>query len=424
MAVEDRWHYADEAAARRAGVTEQCACKGRVYPTKDHGRGKRWRSRVRGAKTMSFDKKSDAEVHDTAVKADLLKGVTPFDHTAGRVTFRDYSAKWLREKHYTGDARQTVASRVNTHLLPTFGDMRMCDIRHSTVKSWLAELRTAPSKHTKRPLAPTTIARVYDALAGILSSAVRDKVLAVSPLEGIEYPNPPKGRRVLVVWEQSTVNKLLGKVPDRDHAIPLLAATCGLRQGEAFAVAVGDINFFRKDITVRHQVQRTGGKLALVAPKGGKVRTVPMPEVTSAALAAHIKRYGTVTVRCECCGTDNEVLFTVHGRLLADPVWNAQVWHPAVTAAKLTRSRSTGLHQLRHFFASVLIDGGASMYQVQEYMGHSSIQITAGIYGHLFERSHDRARSIVDAAFTLDSAQPLASSGDAGVYPLRTAEID
>jgi len=62
---------------------------------------------------------------------------------------------------------------------------------------------------------------------------------------------------------------------------------------------------------------------------------------------------------------------------------------PRVTA------KYTGMHALRHFFASWLInrpaDGGLGLppKSVQERMGHSSIVMTMDTYGHLFPRSDD-----------------------------------
>jgi integrase len=51
-----------------------------------------------------------------------------------------------------------------------------------------------------------------------------------------------------------------------------------------------------------------------------------------------------------------------------------------------------GLHALRHFFASWLIDQGFGPKRIQSLMGHSGIQITFDTYGHLFpaEDDHDR----------------------------------
>lgn len=394
MSVEDSWHSIDRAT-------------GEKIRTQRYGRGKRWRVRNRGAQTVSFEKRSDAVAHDTQVKGELFKGVTPFDHRAGMIKFTEYAAKWLREHHYDANSRATVRSRIDTHLTPTFGELQMRDIHPSTVTAWLAEMR---DKHSRAgtPLAARTIEAVYTALVSIMRSAVIDKVIPVNPCDEVTRPQPG-GKAVLAVWEQDRVNKLLAAIPDRWHVVPLLASTCGLRQGEALALAMGDIGWFRNELTVRHQVKRVGGKLVHTPPKRGKVRTVPLPKITSDALAAHIERYGTVTARCQCCGTDNTVLVSDRGHLASQQVWGA-VWRDVLTTVGITPSRTTGLHQMRHAYASLLIDGGASMKQVQTYMGHESIKTTADIYGHLFERSNDRARSVIDAAFT-DAARPLPSIG-------------
>jgi integrase len=393
MSIEDSWFTVDRTTGKRVQA-------------KRHGRGKRWRVRNRGARTVSFHKRSDADAYDTTVKADLLRGVTPFDHAAGRVTFAEYATKWLREHHYDSSSRSTVGSLLDNHLLPAFGEKQMRDVRPSTVTAWLAEMRDK-RKRDGQPYAASTISGVNTTLVSIMRAALVDKVIAVNPCDGVARP-PAGQRRVVTVWEQDTVHALLTGLPDRQYPVPLLAATCGHRQGEAFGLARGDVNFLRRQVTIRHQVKSVDGQLVLVPPKGRKVRTVPLPEVTFAALAAHLGRYPTVTVRCQCCGIDNEVLFTGRGRLLSKADFNREVWHPALTGAGITPSRATGMHQLRHFYASTLIDGGASMKQVQEYMGHASIAITGNIYGHLFERSHGKAVAIIDAAFS------------ARVYRLRT----
>lgn len=58
-----------------------------------------------------------------------------------------------------------------------------------------------------------------------------------------------------------------------------------------------------------------------------------------------------------------------------------------------------GLHQLRHFYASLLIDGGRSVKEVQERLGHASADETLNTYAHLFPDSADGTREVVDAVF-------------------------
>lgn len=55
-------------------------------------------------------------------------------------------------------------------------------------------------------------------------------------------------------------------------------------------------------------------------------------------------------------------------------------------------------HGLRHFFASALISGGASVKQVQTVLGHSSAVITLSVYSHLWPGDDERTRTLVDAA--------------------------
>ncbi len=55
------------------------------------------------------------------------------------------------------------------------------------------------------------------------------------------------------------------------------------------------------------------------------------------------------------------------------------------------------LHECRHTFASLLIDSGANPKAVQEFMGHSKIQTTFDVYGHLFPGSRDEVRERMDS---------------------------
>ncbi len=66
-------------------------------------------------------------------------------------------------------------------------------------------------------------------------------------------------------------------------------------------------------------------------------------------------------------------------------------------------------HYLRHYFASALISGGASVKQVQTALGHSSAAITLRVYAHLFPGDDDRTRDTMDAALST-LANPAADS--------------
>ena len=70
-------------------------------------------------------------------------------------------------------------------------------------------------------------------------------------------------------------------------------------------------------------------------------------------------------------------------------------WRDVWTAARKTTGLAVGTHDLRHFTASALIAGGASVKQVQAVFRHSSAVITLRTYGHLWPGDDDRTRAII-----------------------------
>ncbi len=77
---------------------------------------------------------------------------------------------------------------------------------------------------------------------------------------------------------------------------------------------------------------------------------------------------------------------------------NRQVWAPALKASGVEQARDDGMHALRHFFASVLLDAGGSIKAVSDYLGHSDPGFTLRTYTHLMPNSSERTKRAVDDA--------------------------
>jgi len=85
-----------------------------------------------------------------------------------------------------------------------------------------------------------------------------------------------------------------------------------------------------------------------------------------------------------------------------------RLWKVAATSAGVEGTT----HDLRHFYASALIAGGASVKQVQTVLGHASAVITLRTYAHLWPGDEDRTRNVMDAALSpiADSVRTEAAS--------------
>jgi integrase len=151
-------------------------------------------------------------------------------------------------------------------------------------------------------------------------------------------------------------------------------------------------------------VSPNAGAAYLGPPKTAESeRTVPLAQVTLDQLAAHLAAWPAAEVEVDD-RTDPlaprrrsaRLLFTLDcGRPVTRNVWSA-IWMPAARAAGLPPR--TGLHVVRHWYASALIRQGASVKAVQARLGHASAGVTLDVYGHLWPDDDNTTRGAVTAA--------------------------
>jgi integrase len=87
------------------------------------------------------------------------------------------------------------------------------------------------------------------------------------------------------------------------------------------------------------------------------------------------------------------------------------VWKAAQERVGIPSARENGMHALRHYFASVLLDAGENIKAVSEYLGHSSAVITLQSYAHMMPKSETRTRAAIDAVLVRPQCAPSASEG-------------
>src|SRR5207249_6197070 len=95
------------------------------------------------------------------------------------------------------------------------------------------------------------------------------------------------------------------------------------------------------------------------------------------------------------------VFTSENGTPLTPGNFHSRLWRPLLKKAGLHHFR---VHDLRHTFASLLIQNGESLAYVKEQMGHHSIQITVDIYGHLVPGGNKAAVDRLDEPHTVSPA--------------------
>ena len=133
----------------------------------------------------------------------------------------------------------------------------------------------------------------------------------------------------------------------------------------------------------------------LAGPKTpSSVRTVPLPDVALEAAAEHLRRCAETAMRAVSGQYELLVFTTGKGGRLTRATFN-MTWRKAVKAGL---PEGTGFHEMRHYYASLLIASGSSVKTVQARLGHKSALETLNTYAHLWPDSEDQTRRAVDTA--------------------------
>jgi len=290
------------------------------------------------------------------------------------VTFAGFYRDWSARQVWVPS---TVKSMDLTARSVPFGDLPIAKIRRSHVESWIKAMDSAG-------LAAGTIkTRVVNART-VFRAAVRDRLIARDPSEGVALPRERRAQAAMTLPTGEQIAAILVAADDRLRALVALAAFAGLRLGEAAAVQVGDIVWLRKTLEVRRQVQRAGGgAVEIRSPKYGSERTVYMPAQLVELLALHVEQH---------CPGDDPARWLFHGGDPALPPHQNTVGHAWRAACKRAGVTGITLHDCRHYFASGLIAAGCDVVTVQRALGHAKATTTLGTYAHLWPTAEDRTR--------------------------------
>jgi len=346
------------------------------------GRYEAWyRDPANKEKTRQFAKKGDAQAWLNARIASLVRG-DYIDPKAGRITFGVFAEEWFEAQTFDDSTREAVELRLRVHILPTFGDLELRAIKASTVQAWL--------RSRQRTCAPRYVRVMLASLSAVLGAAAEDGVIVRNPCASRAVRAPAVADTRIVPWTHEQVAAVIDAHPDRWRAIPVVAAGCGLRQGEVFGLRVSDVDFLRHKVLVCQQVKLVGSKPILAPPKGQKTREVSLPDHVAVELAEHLRQYPAL---------DGLVFTTRTGHRMNRNTFNTRVWKAALSAAGVETARGNGMHALRHWYASVQLEAGTSIRALAEYLGHADPGFTLRTYTHLMPTSEDRAREAIDAAF-------------------------
>ena len=295
-------------------------------------------------------------------------------------TLKEYVANWLKT-YVASNCKPSTAANYRQvcqrHLYPTLGTRRLDEVSRSNIKQLVATWNSQGLK--KR-----TILNILTPLREAYNHAIDDGVALVNPVAKVGMI--VRGCQVTSAHidplSSREVRALLATAKERFpllHPLFLCAVRTGMREGELIGLRWDNIDFHGSFIEVRHNVVRRQE----TTTKTHKIRRIDLSPQLGAALS-NLKETRQLELSMEGQTLPQWIFLTPHGHRMTPEVLR-KGFYACLEQAGLRRVR---FHDLRHTFASLLIQQGANVKYIQSQLGHGSISITLDVYSHLFEGDH------------------------------------
>ncbi|MGD7707015.1 tyrosine-type recombinase/integrase [Microlunatus sp. Y2014] len=350
---------------------------------------KRWQAyytgpdEARHTAVDTFDAKQDAtdwliRERELAARPDWVPPkLRRAEYEAGKPpTLATYADTWVATRVLKPRTRALYRRLLDDLIVPGLGSLPLDEITAPVVRNWHA---------VAAPGAPTRRAHAYQVLHTIMGTAVTDQLITVNPctIRG------GGSSRTVHRADPATLDQLatiVEHMPERLRLSVMIAAWCGLRLGENFELRRGDVDLVRGVLRVRRAVSRVPGEGPIVgSPKGSDagVRDVTIPPHLMPEFVHHLENFVPPA--------RDSLLF--RGRDSGQQLATSTLYRWYYPAREAAGRPDLRWHDLRHTGATLAAATGATLAELMNRLGHSTVA-AAMRYQHA---AQDRDRVIAQA---------------------------
>ncbi|MFZ0930742.1 MAG: site-specific integrase, partial [Syntrophobacteraceae bacterium] len=312
--------------------------------------------------------------------AEIEKQVKHGTYMPSRVipVFSAIADAWLTSKKPSlrKSTHQQYEGHINNHLAPFLGEMKVTQVTFDILEKFKKDA-------LEKGVTPETLKKIFVTLSAILDYAVRVRCIDHNPSFYVERPKGNSVHHVdnsgqMNILKPHQIRELLDATPvEKDRILFMTAVFSGMREGELLGAKWDDFDWANCQIQVRRTYNH--GQFYEPKTKTSRRRIDLAPE-----LIHELKKWKLACPKGEL----NLVFPSSMGTPDSADNMLKRRFFPALVKAGLHRIR---FHDLRHTYASLLIDQGENCKYVQVQMGHSSIKITMDTYGHLMSDVNQEA---------------------------------
>jgi integrase len=367
----------------------------------------------------TFTKKKPADTYHATVAVEVREGRHTPD--SGSITVAEAGRHWIKTGEGNNLERATLNEYqriLNMHIVPYLGNVKLSKLTAPMVSEFRTKLRErapAAGQEIGKTRSPDLVKKIMVSLSSILADAHEAGYVAQNVVRSITNRKKKKTkaeqRRKLKVGidipTPAEVKAMIEAAEGLWRPFMMTAALTGLRASELRGLRWINIDLAKAELQVHQRADRYN-KIDAPKSEAGE-RTIPLPPMVVNTLrewkltcpkgplglvfpngSGNIENHANIISRgfipAQIAAGTSTIVKDADGKVVLDD-----------KGEPVRQAKYTGLHSLRHFYASWCInrkaDGGLELpgKVVQERLGHSTITMTMDTYGHLFPRGDDAA---------------------------------
>lgn len=361
----------------------------------ENGNYKRITKMNKNTTTLSGAKKVELEILN---KLNLMSSDLSSDEMTYQQLWESY-CEYQKSEVKQSTLIKCTQHHIN-HILPFLKDKNINKISHHDIQKW-------KNKMNEKDLNVTTKNNIYKSLKAVINYGVKYHDLKNNVCNKIPNFKDPS---VIIdeeihYWTIDEFNKFIDsfrkKCEEQSdihywnyYVLFNVLYFAGLRRGEASALRWTDYDPIQRTIHIKKSINQKikGVRNLETSPKNkSSIRKIKIPKRLCDVLDEHLKRYEEEVY---LFNRKSEIWY-INGGL--EPLRDTTVDKHFTSQIEELGLKNIRIHDLRHSYASLLINGGINIKIISEMMGHSNVEITWNRYGHLYPNAQEKATDYIDS---------------------------
>ncbi|MBN1039061.1 site-specific integrase [Clostridium botulinum] len=373
-------------------------------------KGNRWYYYFEAGRVNGKRKRIERKGGDTKKEAQqaLRMALNEFNNTGSYVnetnmSFSDFLDYWFDEyvmKNCKYNTQQTYKSFININLKPNLGIYKIKQLNYAALQEFL-------NKQYAHGYSKNTLARLRSIISHSLEMAVSPyQFIKVNPAKNLTLPRFDNIAKKNIVISIENFNKIIGRFPcGTSFYIPLqIAFNTGMRAGEVCGLTWDCVDFEKKTIRIEKiLIFKTKQGYEFSTPKTkGSIRTISIGDTLINILKTHKnwqeenkKNYGSYyNDNNFVCTKENGSFVTMTSLRYLSRIINMEL------------QIKFNFHSLRHTHATMLLEGGANIKDIQDRLGHSKFSTTMDLYSHVTAKMQNSTVNILENILNQEAKLP------------------